>query len=286
MSKTVDSVLQAIKYIEDNLQNELSVLNVSNFACYSLYHFIRLFEGITGHSPKDYILRRRVSEAVKKLSESKKKIIDVCFDYQFGSPEVFTRACKRILGINPGKLQKQDHYPDLTLLSPIDKDSILHGEKLRETEVKLIELDSFAIAGLVTLIRNDKSIISELWNFLGQELINRNINLKKTTFYNHSFWSNEYDINGFFLMCGFYSPDFKEVPPPLCTRIIPNNRYLKFIHKGPVDTIRFTYKYIFQTYLPKTDYKLISPYDFEVFRDTTKDPNQPDSTTEILIPIN
>lgn len=286
MSKTIDSVLQAIDYMEENLQNELSVLDVSNKACYSVYHFIRLFEGVTGHTPKDYILRRRISEAAKELlSLSSKKIIDICFDYQFGSPEVFSRAFKRILGINPGQLQKGEYFPQDSFLSPIDKDSIISGKNLLEADVELISRDEIKLAGLVTLIRQDKEIISELWNYLGKELFSSGDKDNKS-FYGHSYWSNNYDLNGFFLLCGFEVEDLNAYSGgPYCTRTVPAGKYLKFVHQGNVQNISRTYKYIFQTYLPKTDYILSEPYDFEIYYPEDDKYHSENSKTEILLPV-
>ncbi len=284
MSKILDSILQAINFIEENLQNDINVQDVANKACYSLYHFIRIFEGITGHTPKDYILRRRISEAGKELADSSKKIIDVCFDYQFGSPEVFSRAFKRILGINPGVLQKKDYHSQLSFLSPIDKNSIKHGENLKETEVEILQLESIQLAGMVTLIREEKEIISEIWGYMANEFHGLNSN-EPEKFYGHSFWSNDYDLGGFYLLCGQSITTFKNTQSPLCTRTIPASRYLRFLHKGNVQNIHLTYKYIFQTYLPKTDYTITKPYDFEIYWFDEKGPNNDHSKTEILIPI-
>lgn len=41
-------ILQVIEYIESNLKQPLSVLTLSRVSGYSLYHFIRLFQGLPG----------------------------------------------------------------------------------------------------------------------------------------------------------------------------------------------------------------------------------------------
>jgi AraC family transcriptional regulator len=74
---------------------------VSREVCYSLYHFIRLFQSITGFSPKNYIQQRRLTEAVYELRDSDKKILDIAYDFQFGSHEAFTRAFRKQFHINP-----------------------------------------------------------------------------------------------------------------------------------------------------------------------------------------
>jgi len=285
MSRSVDAILQSIDFIEENLQNELTVLEVSRRACYSVYHFIRLFEGVTGHTPKDYILRRRIAEAARELADPRKKIIDVCFDYQFGSPEVFSRAFKRLTGIPPGEMQKSDYFSRQSLLTRIDRDSIHHGENLRECECEEISLDTIHLGGMVTLIREDKEIISELWGYMYHELPGLEETPEPGRFYGHSFWSDRYDLKGFFLLCGVSLPSPQPLPAPLCARTVPPGKYLKFIHRGDVRTIRLTYKYIFETYLPRTDWTLSRPYDFEIYTYDGGRPDAPEGRTEILIPV-
>ena len=284
MADTRDAVLKTIDFIEENLQNDISVQDTAKKAGYSIYHFIRLFEGITGHTPKDYILRRRISESCKEIFNSNRKLIEICFDYQFNSPEVFSRAFKRILGVSPREITKKQFYPEQQLLSPIDRESIAHGENVREVGVEQVNLDRIHLAGMVTLIRKDKKIISEIWNYISKDLQTL-VAYDSDEYYGHSFWSDNYDLEGFFLLCGINMKNFNNLEVPFCTRIIPPNRYLKFIHKGNVERISHTYKYIFQSYLPKTDYSLSLPFDFEVYHMSPKGPHDPDNRTEILIPV-
>ena len=85
-------ILKSIEFIENNLKNELSVLRVANETHYSLYHFIRLFQNVTGYSPMMYLQLRRLCEALKELKNTDKKIIEIALEYQFNSHAAFTRA--------------------------------------------------------------------------------------------------------------------------------------------------------------------------------------------------
>jgi AraC family transcriptional regulator len=276
MSHSLTAVLGAIEYIEDNLQNPISVGSAASEACYSLYHFIRLFEGFTGHTPKDYILRRRIAETATDIRRDSRKIIDVCFDYQFGSPEAFSRAFKKIVGLSPTEYRKSDYYDSKTLLSRIDESSIRHVENVIETPVEEVNLDAFTLAGVVNLIRNDKSIIEEMWGFLSREIHLFPEELERK-FYGLSFWPDDYDIGGFYLMCGCAVPGDFTSEGSLCTRVVPESCYLRFLHKGDVRTIASTYRYIFETFLPKNDYGLTKAWDLELYKGP--------EGTEILIPF-
>ena len=89
-------VYRAIQFIEKNLKADIAVADMAEAASFSLYHFCRVFSQVVQHSPYDYLMRRRLSEAARELVETDKKITDIGFDHQFNSPETFSRAFKRM----------------------------------------------------------------------------------------------------------------------------------------------------------------------------------------------
>lgn len=75
-----DLIFQIVDFIEAQLQEDLSVAELSRRAGYSLYHFFRLSQGVTGYSPKEYIIRRRITEAAKaEVSNISFFVLFVCF---------------------------------------------------------------------------------------------------------------------------------------------------------------------------------------------------------------
>lgn len=88
-------VVQALDHIEAELKSPLSVTALSRRTGYSLYHFIRLFQAITGITPGDYIARRKITEAAKDLKRwPERSFQDIALDYHFNDYETFTRAFK------------------------------------------------------------------------------------------------------------------------------------------------------------------------------------------------
>jgi len=66
----------AIDYIEDNLDGEISYDECANIACCSTFYFQRMFSYIAGISLSEYIRRRRMTQAGFKLQRTNEKIID------------------------------------------------------------------------------------------------------------------------------------------------------------------------------------------------------------------
>ncbi|TCP47973.1 AraC family transcriptional regulator [Tumebacillus sp. BK434] len=105
-------VQQTIEYIEDHLTSELELAELAAVACYSAYHFHRLFQMLTGMTVMNYIRNRRLDRAACELIRTKDNILDIALEYGFGSHETFTRAFKRVFQTTPGAYRKQGkHVP-------------------------------------------------------------------------------------------------------------------------------------------------------------------------------
>ena len=110
----IHPINRAIDYIEANLAQELDLSEVAAAAGYSPFHLSCLFRAMTGETPGGYIRKRRLSEAARQLVTSKRRILDIALDQQFGSQAAFTRAFRAAFGISPGAYRKRGRLARLT----------------------------------------------------------------------------------------------------------------------------------------------------------------------------
>lgn len=104
MNATLDEAVRAgIAFIEENLQNNISVRDVADAVHFSQFYFSREFSRRTRISVYDYIVRRKISEAYQALFLEKPGIADLAFRYGFQSHEVFTRTFRKVIGVNPSE---------------------------------------------------------------------------------------------------------------------------------------------------------------------------------------
>ncbi|MGI6159530.1 MAG: helix-turn-helix domain-containing protein [Limnochordia bacterium] len=101
-----ERVQRAIDYIEENLKSELPLKEVAARAYMSIANFYRLFYALTGHSIKDYIRRRRLNCACLELLDRHARVTDLALEYQFESPEGFSRAFSREFGKTPTEFRR------------------------------------------------------------------------------------------------------------------------------------------------------------------------------------
>jgi AraC family transcriptional regulator len=74
------------------------------------------------------------------------------------------------------------------------------------------------------------------------------------------------------------------VPDGLETIILPGGLYAVFVHKGPASAAPETYQYIFETWLPGSEFLLDNRPHFEIMGDNYKN-EDPDSEEEVWIPL-
>lgn len=282
-----ETILKTIQFIEKNLKSDISVLDIAREGCYSLYHFIRLFQSITGISPNKYLLQRRLTNAVYELRDTNTKIADIGYDYQFNSHEAFTRAFQKYFGINPSKIRNGYPLASLPLTLEISRDYIYQSEKTKNQDPELVELNEITLAGISFFISDSKKItsLSKKWGQFMAEVHTIKNRSTPERYYQVQFWSENQDLGGMYFFIGIEVNSAIEINPQFVTKIIPKGHYLKFIHKGLANKVGYTYKYIYNQFLPDTDYKLTSPFNFEFYGPKCLGPNNEKSESEIYIPV-
>lgn len=92
---------RARRFIDDNYFQPLDLDQVAREACFSRFHFVRLFRIMFGITPHQYLMRRRVEKAKEMLIMQKYNVTEVCFEVGFESLGSFSTLFKRISGVPP-----------------------------------------------------------------------------------------------------------------------------------------------------------------------------------------
>ncbi|MDP3178876.1 MAG: AraC family transcriptional regulator [Spirochaetaceae bacterium] len=122
--RAVASILRALELVESSLGESVGVEDMAGAAAYSLFHFSRLFAAGTGHSPYDYLMRRRVAVAAERAAESNASLTEIALDFGFDSPDGFARAFRRCFGLAPSEARRLGTYPRAVARTRIGADMI------------------------------------------------------------------------------------------------------------------------------------------------------------------
>lgn len=113
--QTVHIVSQAIRYIEDHLNDKLELDIIADALHYSKFHLHRVFTKTVGLTIHDYAQRRQLTEAAKLLVFSQKPIIEIALISGYESQQAFTSIFKAMYKTTPAQFRETEEFYPLQL---------------------------------------------------------------------------------------------------------------------------------------------------------------------------
>jgi AraC family transcriptional regulator len=251
-----EHIEHVLEYIESNLKTELNLADLARAACYSEYHFLRIFKEVTGITPADYIRKRRLSEITREMDYSDRPISDIAFEYGFNSKENFTRAFKK------------EHHVLPTEYKAIGNSLKLYDRprlyiKPFEVTPKIITLPDFSLTGFPS----DEDYAPNFWNKYNCKKLSYRISSGNTvTDYGVCWWNQEKNRLDYFI--GIQRDDVSGDISGTTELKIPGGLYAVFAtppasHFDFVNTIHRTWKYIFHDWMQQNGYKCATGYKYQ-----------------------
>lgn len=134
----------AVTYIENHLTDDLTQSEIARNAAVSLSALQKLFRYSLGYSLSEYITKRRMSEAAKRLVMENESVTTLAFDYGYNSVESFSRAFRRIYGILPSDFKREDKHGEIFTSLGISDDFIVR-DSLRLTNALKENSDCYVV---------------------------------------------------------------------------------------------------------------------------------------------
>ncbi|PHS07530.1 MAG: AraC family transcriptional regulator [Kordia sp.] len=157
-------------YIDENLEGDLSLETIAKIACYSPYHFHRVFKVITHEPLNSYINRKRLENAAGLLYRNQQlSISDIYLQCGFNSAPSFTKSFKKLYKNSPSKFRKvnPDKYSKIGQTADIKEaylrnlEQLLHWRDMNTTiavkqvpELHFATLTQIGIQGLQNTFTN------------------------------------------------------------------------------------------------------------------------------------
>ncbi len=284
--KNRDIIYTSIDIIEEKIEAHISVAELAKHCGFSSYYYSRLFKGITGISPKRYIDSRKLSLSALDLIEKDLNILDIALKYGFSSHEVYTRAFQKMFGLLPSEVRRHKTYPLEHAVKKLTPERIEGLYHLVNTTPKLVHKEEIKLVGIVFYhdihLKND---LSDPWSHLMRSLDAINHKVTPSRFYQMQFWFEDQEGDSMYFFIAVEVSAFDKTPLQFTEKTIPSHEYLVFQHKGLANQVGHTYRYIYESYLPDTDYQLPYLFNFEYYGKDHLGPYNADSISEIYIPI-
>lgn len=263
-------IQNAIDFMELNLKEDINVTDIASRAFFSVYYFQRLFQAISGFSVQAYIRKRRLTEASILLIETDKTILEIAVDFQYGSQEAFTRAFESNFGMTPAKYRKtqKDSINLLAKINFVDYKEKIQGD-INIDKPDIIYVNKTYIAGYEykTRLNSGKYFddIKKFYNDFGMNEYYMRIPERIAPAFPYGISYNYYDNGQFSFVVGEAVKQPIEVLESGFVNLeIPEGKYAEFKVKGSVETAQNTWRYIYGTWLPNSNYERGEGPDFEV----------------------
>jgi AraC-like DNA-binding protein len=93
-------------WIDAHSHQPLDLEDAAAQADISPFHFLRLFSGVLGVTPHQYLVRSRLRHAARLLADDDRSVTDVAYDVGFGDLSNFVRTFHRAAGVSPRKFRE------------------------------------------------------------------------------------------------------------------------------------------------------------------------------------
>ena len=101
-----ERILRVLTHIQEHLDEALDLEELAQVACFSSFHFHRIFAAMTGETLADHVRRLRLERAAMELRSGAKQVIQLALDAGYEAHAAFTRAFKAAYGVSPAAFRR------------------------------------------------------------------------------------------------------------------------------------------------------------------------------------
>lgn len=273
---------RVLVYIQENIGHSLSLETLSDIACFSPFHFHRLFTAYVGETLNDYIRRSRLERAALKLCHSEESITSIALSAGYETPASFTKAFRLHFGKNPTEFKKDKKFSLAVKL--LDLNTKEKGVKMMQPEIR--KFPEQKVLFVRKTGRYDNAA-SEAWAALAKFAYSHRLMKKDTKAIGISHDSPDITPEAKIRYDACITID-KDVKPEgeVGIQTITGGRYAVFLHKGSYSRFGETYNAIFSQWLPASGERLRDAPCFEIYLNRDPRRTKPENLrTEICVPI-
>ncbi len=279
----VEGIGEAIRFIEDNITQELSIGDIAGSAYVSPFYFQRGFAMLCGFTVGEYIRRRRLALAGSELASSGVKIIDIAMKYGYDSPDSFTKAFTRFHGATPTAVRKEGAM--VKSFARLNIKLTLEGGYLMD--YRITEKDAFTVMGVSKVFKYDYAFeeIPKFWTEYFQTRKGQPVCGMYGVCLEVEKGKDEFE----YLIADNYKP-WMDTPDGFVTKVIPKHTWAVFACRGALPkSLQDVNRKIFSDWLPGCkEYEIASGVNIEMYADPNDFPNgnqDENYYSEIWIPV-
>ena len=289
-----EMVQQTIESIARRLDEALDFERLATDANLSPFHFHRIFTGMVGETPTEFVRRLRLERAAWRLAGTTQAVTEVAFDAGFETHEAFTRAFRTHYDTSPSGFRERAHKRiELAARCGVHFDSsgcipafIARDSGGRDMQVTIKNMPAMRL-GTVRHIGPYNQIpaaFAQLGQRLGSaagELMRRG-SAMTAIYYDDP---EAVSLDQLRSDAAVVIPDDMAMPDGLVEQHLAAGTYACTLHVGPYEHIGDTWARFMGEWLPANGRMLGAGPSFEVYLNNPSNAAPADLRTEIYIPL-
>jgi AraC family transcriptional regulator len=142
---------RVIDHLRGNLHRKVKLEELAKVACFSEFHFHRIFGAVSGETLSNFTNRLRLEKAARLLRYSDKSLTDIALDCGFSSSATFSRAFRSGYDTSPSQFRKSGEIQKSKICKELfddqDYDLPMSAEEKRAAfPVRLIDIPERQVA--------------------------------------------------------------------------------------------------------------------------------------------
>lgn len=232
MINTKEVLEECLFYIESNINNKISLDDISKHTGVSKYYLHRIFKALTGETLIDYIQARKLTSSINELIDSNMRIIDIALDYGFDHEQSYIRAFRKKFGYTPQKVRNDQIT--IEIKEKINVNDLISFNNSVTYKPFFVFKQSFNIMGVQHKILSKSG--DNVANLLGRDFFyNDKLKIQNATnndvYIGYTDWKG-YDKGYIYYMPSVQVTDLKNIPDGMTGISIPAYKYVVFRFVG------------------------------------------------------
>ncbi len=274
---------RVLKHIRANIDRPMTLDELAGIACFSPFHFHRIFTAYTGETVGGYIHRIRLDNAAFELCNGDRSITDIALVAGYDTPAAFSRAFREQYGKTTSDFKRAGEkiYPKKTVID-------FHQMERKETamDVRIVEVAEQRVLFVRKMGRYDQAA-EAAWPVLMSFAYPRRLMKKETRLIGIGHDNPEITVEDKIRYDACITIDGEVTPQgEVGIQTIQGGLYAVYLHKGGYSGLSATYSALISQWLPASGRTLRNAPCWEMYLNRDPRRTKPENLrTEIYIPV-
>ncbi len=281
---------RVIDYLSDHLDQQLKLEDLAKVACFSEFHFHRVFRAMTGETLNDFTNRLRLEKAARLLKRTRQSATDIALECGFSSSATFSRSFNHTFNTSPTQYRKSGKLKNSKICKELfaKYEYILpmtDAEKQAAFPVEIKEFPACDVAYIRVSNAFEEGKVIEAFAKMIDWLKSENI-YDQGTLFGMAIDDPEVTPKHLYRYEVCFATDAKFNCADFISKMkIPSRTYGVTQVSGDIKWVATAWDYLLQTWLINSDYEPDNAPGFEIFLDKEKALDWSNFELELAFPL-